>query len=135
MFARDPPRNNHILYNPASDLDLRRMEKRIPRTIFSVEESCGPTPLTCWYFSYWSGVPTEGFELYVRDKRALFSFLTNDNLFAIFIPWPIDEFDSVKGDIEGQFMQAVDMIPDFADRFRSGRPEERFFGTADLLNF
>ena len=32
-------RNNHILYNPASDLDLPRMEKRIPRTVFSVEET------------------------------------------------------------------------------------------------
>src|SRR5271165_4542834 len=31
-------RNNHILHNPASDLDLPRMEKRIPRTIFSAEE-------------------------------------------------------------------------------------------------
>ena len=92
-------------------------------------------PLTCWYFSYWSGVPTEGFELYVRDKRAIFSFLTNDNLFAIFIAWPIDDFESVKGDIEGQFMQSVDMIPGFADRVRSGCREERFFGAADLPNF
>src|SRR6266436_1526847 len=32
-------RHNHILYNPASDLDLPRMEKRIPRTIFSVAET------------------------------------------------------------------------------------------------
>jgi integrase/recombinase XerD len=32
-------RHNHILYNPASDLDLPRMERRIPRTIFSVEET------------------------------------------------------------------------------------------------
>jgi integrase/recombinase XerD len=32
-------RNHHILYNPASDLDMPRMEKRIPRTIFSVEET------------------------------------------------------------------------------------------------
>ena len=32
-------RHNHILYNPASDLDLPRMEKCIPRTIFSVEET------------------------------------------------------------------------------------------------
>ena len=32
-------RNNRILYNPASDLDLPRMEKRIPRTVFSVEET------------------------------------------------------------------------------------------------
>ena len=31
-------RNNHILHNPASDLDLPRMEKRLPRTIFSEDE-------------------------------------------------------------------------------------------------
>jgi integrase/recombinase XerD len=31
-------RNNHILHNPASDLDLPRMERRIPKTILSAEE-------------------------------------------------------------------------------------------------
>jgi len=91
--------------------------------------------LTCWYFSYWSGVPTEGFEWYVRKNRVIFSFLTNDNLFAIFIGWPIDEFGSVKADIEGQFMRVVDQIPGFAERVRSGRREERFYGAADLPNF
>jgi len=98
----------------------------------SYEET--PT-LTCWYFSYWSGVPTEGFEWYLRKSRVIFSFLTNDNLFAIFIGWPIDEFGSVRADIEGQFMQVVDQIPDFAERVRSGRREERFYGAADLPNF
>jgi flavin-dependent dehydrogenase len=92
-------------------------------------------PLTCWYFSYWSGVPTEGFEWYLRKNRVIFSFLTNDNLFAIFIGWPISEFGSVKADIEGQFMRVVDQIPGFAERVRSGRREERFYGAADLPNF
>ena len=91
--------------------------------------------LTCWYFSYWSGVPTEGFEWYVRERRAVFSFLTNDNLFAIFIGWPIDKFHLVKADIEGQFMRVVDSIPGFAERVHSGRREESFYGTADLPNF
>ena len=98
----------------------------------SYEES---PALTCWYFSYWSGVVTEGFEWYVRDKRVIFSFSTNDNLFAIFIGWPINEFDSVRADIEGQFMQVVDLIPGFAERVREGRREERFYGAADLPNF
>ena len=98
----------------------------------SYEET--PT-LTCWYFSYWSGVPTEGFEWYLRKNRAIFGFLTNDNLFAIFIGWPIDEFGSVKTDIEGQFMRVVDQIPGFAERVRSGRREERFYGAADVPNF
>jgi len=91
--------------------------------------------LTCWYFSYWSGIPTEGFELYVRPRRAIFSFLTNDNLFAIFVAWPIVEFYSARVDIEGHFMRALDLVPGFAERVRSGRREERFYGTADLPNF
>lgn len=32
-------RNNHILHNPASDLDLPRLEKRIPRTILTAQEA------------------------------------------------------------------------------------------------
>jgi integrase/recombinase XerD len=31
-------RNNHILHNPASDLDLPRMERRLPKTILSADE-------------------------------------------------------------------------------------------------
>jgi flavin-dependent dehydrogenase len=92
-------------------------------------------PLTCWYFSYWSGVPSQGFELYLRDRRAIFSFRTNDDLFAIFIAWPIDRFALVKANIEREFMRVVDSIPEFAERVRSGRREERFYGAADLPNY
>jgi len=106
----------------------------LARTVGAPSYEEVPT-LTCWYFSYWSGVPTEGFEWYIRKNRVIFSFLTNDNLFAIFIGWPITEFNSVKTDIEGQFMNAVDLIPGFAERVRSGRREERFYGAADLPNF
>ena len=85
--------------------------------------SYGETPgLTCWYFSYCSGVTTEGFEWYVRKNRAIFSFLTNDNLFAIFIGWPIDKFDSVKANIDGQFMQVGELIPGPGRAFLWRRP-------------
>jgi len=92
-------------------------------------------PLTCWYFSYWSGVPTEGFEWYLRTNRVIFGFRTNDDLFAIFIGWPVSEFSSIKTNVEYQFMRVVDLIPGFAERVRSGRREERFYGAADLPNF
>jgi flavin-dependent dehydrogenase len=114
--------------------DGENVEGILARAVGATSYEETPT-LTCWYFSYWSGVPTEGFELYIRDKRAIFSFSTNDNLFAIFIAWPINEFDSVKADIEGQFMRVVDLVPGFSERVRSGRREERFYGTADLPNF
>jgi flavin-dependent dehydrogenase len=92
-------------------------------------------PLTCWYFSYWSGVSTEGFEWYLRTNRVIFGFRTNDDLFAIFIGWPVGEFNSIKANIEYEFMHVVDRIPGLAERVRSGRREERFYGAADLPNF
>jgi flavin-dependent dehydrogenase len=91
--------------------------------------------LTCCYFSYWSDVTTEGFEWYLRKNRVIFAFRTNDDLTAIFIGWPINEFGAVRADIGGQFMRVVDMIPEFAERVRSGRREERFYGAADMPNY
>jgi flavin-dependent dehydrogenase len=46
--------------------------------------------LTCWYFSYWSGVPDDGLEIYLRQRRVIFAFPTNNQLFSIFIGWPIE---------------------------------------------
>jgi flavin-dependent dehydrogenase len=92
-------------------------------------------PLTCWYFSYWSGVPNDGFEMYLRPRRVIFSFATHDGLFAIFVAWPIEEFGAVKADPERQFLQVLDLVPHLAGRVRAGKREERFRGTADLPNF
>jgi 2-polyprenyl-6-methoxyphenol hydroxylase-like FAD-dependent oxidoreductase len=92
-------------------------------------------PLTCWFFSYWSGVALDGLELYYRDRTALFLFPTNDGLAAAFIAWPASEFARVRQNIEAGFMQALELVPDFADRIRNGKREERFYGTADLPNF
>ena len=92
-------------------------------------------PLTCWYFSYWSGVPDVGLEVYARDNWGIFAFPTNDGLFAIFVAWPSAELPAVRADIEGRFMAALDGVPALAERVRSGRREERFRGATDVPNF
>ena len=38
VFFRWLTRNNHLLYNPASELELPRTEKRLPKAILSIEE-------------------------------------------------------------------------------------------------
>lgn len=38
LFFRWLTRNNHLLYNPASELELPRSERRLPKAILSVEE-------------------------------------------------------------------------------------------------
>ena len=32
-------RNNHVLHNPASDLDMPKLEKRLPRAVLNEEET------------------------------------------------------------------------------------------------
>jgi 2-polyprenyl-6-methoxyphenol hydroxylase-like FAD-dependent oxidoreductase len=91
--------------------------------------------LTCFYFTYFSGVQNEGFELYSRSGCGAFSFITNDNLLTIFACWPIARFAQVKTDVESHFLRALDSLGDFGERVRAGRREERFYGTADLPNF
>jgi 2-polyprenyl-6-methoxyphenol hydroxylase-like FAD-dependent oxidoreductase len=92
--------------------------------------------LTCWYFSYWDDVPdSDGLEIYIRQRNIIFAFPTSHALFAVFIAWPIEEFHTVRSDIEGHFMAILSRVPALAERVRSGRRAERFYGTADLPNF
>jgi 2-polyprenyl-6-methoxyphenol hydroxylase-like FAD-dependent oxidoreductase len=107
---------------------------RLARTVQAPVTEMVPT-LTCWYFSYWSDVPENGLEVYVRGDRVVLAFPTNDGLFALFIAWAATELATVRADIEAQFMAVVDRIPALRDRVRSGRRVERFFGATDLPNF
>ena len=61
--------------------------------------------LLCYYFSYWSGVTSEEFELYIRtvQRRVIFSFKTEGDLFAVFVGAPMEEFESFRRDIEQAF--------------------------------
>jgi flavin-dependent dehydrogenase len=91
--------------------------------------------LTCWYFSYWSGVPAAGLEVDLSDHRVIFAFPTADDLFAIFVGWPIDDLPAVRADTEGELTAVIDRVPRLAERVRAGQREERIFGAAQLPNF
>lgn len=106
----------------------------LARAVQAAEYDVMPTA-ACWYFSYWSGVPSDGLELYERGERAVIGHPTNDGLFVLFVGWPICEQRTIQPDLERQFMATVDLVPEFAERVRNGRREERFYGAADLPNF
>ena len=106
----------------------------LARTVQATEYEVEP-PLTCYYFSYWSGVAGESLEIYERANRAIFAFPTNDGLFAIFITWPIGEYREVRSSLQAQFLRALDLAPGLAERVRGGRRVERFYGAANLPNF
>lgn len=89
----------------------------------------------CGYYSYYSGVPLNGVELNPRPGRMITAFPSNDGLTVVFVLWPRDEFHTVRQDVEGSFLQALELAPSLAERVRAGTREERFSGTVDLPNF
>lgn len=92
-------------------------------------------PLTCGYYSYWSGVPSDSAEVYFGDKASHIVFPTNDGLTVVIALWPLARFAEVRRDLEGHYMAALDSAPLLAERIRSGQREERILGTGLLDNF
>jgi flavin-dependent dehydrogenase len=91
--------------------------------------------LTCWYYTYWSGLPCEGLELHWRHHQVVFTFPTNNELVFTAVAVPQQYFHAFRHDIEGSYRQAVARIPSLADRLNAARRETRFYGMADVPNF
>lgn len=91
--------------------------------------------LSCAYYTYWEGVQiTEG-ELYGRERRQIGVMPTNDGQVCIYLGLPHDEFSTFRTDVEGNFMKAMSLVPDLAERLRAGKRAERFYGTGELPNY
>jgi flavin-dependent dehydrogenase len=91
--------------------------------------------LTYAYYSYFSGVPVAGLEMWLRPGHLYIGFCTNDDLTCVAMQAPVAGFRAFRGDIEGNFYRALDEIPELAERVRVGTREERWYGTADVRNF
>ena len=88
-------------------------------------------PILQAYYSYWSGLPMDGrFETYVRPNRGFAAWATNDDLTLIVGGWPVAEAEANKKDVEGNFYTSFEQAPEFAERVRAAKREERFSGTA-----
>jgi 2-polyprenyl-6-methoxyphenol hydroxylase-like FAD-dependent oxidoreductase len=90
---------------------------------------------TCLYYSYWRDVPAHPVAVHIRPRRFMVTTPTNDGLTMGITMFPIEEFDSVKQDIESAFWKSYDVMPEVAEKIRAGKRVERFYGTADNLNF
>ena len=91
--------------------------------------------LSAGYYSYWSGLPTDRFEAYIRPDRAFGVAPTNDGLTILIVNWPRAEQEANRKDVAGNCLAALELAPEFAERVRGATRETRFVGTADLPNF
>lgn len=92
-------------------------------------------PLLAPYYAYWSGLPMNGrFETYIRAHRGFAAAPTHDGLTLVIAGWPYAEFETNKGDIEGNYLKALALAPAFAERLRGARRETPLRG-AGVPNF
>lgn len=80
------------------------------------------------YYTFWSGLPVEGLETVVRPDRGWGAIPTNDGLTVIIVGWPHAEAAAFKADIEGNYLKTFELAPEFAERVRGAKREERFTG-------
>jgi len=97
----------------------------------SAEQYNEKPKLQASYYTYWSGLPMNGhFEAYDRGQKAFAVWPTNDDLTLVIVGWPYAEFEANRKDIEGNYMRGLEMAPQFYERIRAAKREERFVGAA-----
>jgi 2-polyprenyl-6-methoxyphenol hydroxylase-like FAD-dependent oxidoreductase len=91
--------------------------------------------LTCGYYAYWAGVPTDGVEFYVRQGRDILVFPTHDGLTCIWAGRSHVDWNTYRGNVEGTYRDVIALAPDLARRLDAARQASPFRGTSKLPNF
>jgi hypothetical protein len=73
-------------------------------------------------------------EAYDRPDRAFAAWATNDDRTLVIAGWPYREFEATKKDLEGNYLQTLELAPLFAERLRRATRETRLVG-AVVPNF
>jgi len=82
------------------------------------------------YYTYWSGLPVDGFEIVIRPDRGWGAMPTNDGLTLLVVGWPFAESSAYKADVETSYLKTLELAPEVADRVRGATREHRFAGGA-----
>jgi 2-polyprenyl-6-methoxyphenol hydroxylase-like FAD-dependent oxidoreductase len=87
-------------------------------------------PLLCGYYTYFSDLPIgPRFANYIRTRRGFAAAPTHDGLTLLVGGWPAAELDANKGDVEGNYLRALEQAPELAERVHAAKREAPFAGT------
>jgi flavin-dependent dehydrogenase len=94
-------------------------------------------PLGPAYYAYWSDLPTDGFDTYIRGEfgRGWAALPTHDDLTCVVQAWPQDEFAANRKDVESAYLKSFEVAPEFAERIHAATRETRFVGAGDLRGY
>jgi flavin-dependent dehydrogenase len=94
-------------------------------------------PLAPAYYAYWSDLPTDGFDTYIRAEsgRGWAAIPTHDGLTCVVQGTPQEDFAITKKDVEGTYLEGFELAPEFAERIRGATRESGFMGAGDLAGY
>ena len=110
------------------------LHSRVAAAVSPIEYDTKPK-LTFGYYSYWSGFPLDGAELYFMVDGGALLFPTHDGNACVLTGGPTEGFHEFRKDIEGNYLKALDAVPTVGERLRDAKREERFVGTNDQPNY
>ncbi|HEV2964927.1 MAG TPA: NAD(P)/FAD-dependent oxidoreductase [Candidatus Angelobacter sp.] len=88
-------------------------------------------PLEGSWYAYWSGVPMQGWHLWLRPGRVIFAYNTNQNLTLIGVAFAAKDLPAIRGNVERNYWEAIaQYVPDLEGRMCNGHRESRFTGGA-----
>ena len=88
-------------------------------------------PMLQWScYTYWSHLPTDGFETVIRPDRGWAAAPTNEGLTVLGVAWPYAEAQAYRADVEANYLRTLELAPEFAGRVRAATRVERFRGAA-----
>ena len=88
------------------------------------------------YYTYYRNLEmNDSVEAYLHDDHFAVVNPTNYGLTVVGVAWPPDRFSSLRRDIEGNFLSALDSMGEIGARVRAAERAERFVGLADVPNF
>jgi flavin-dependent dehydrogenase len=94
-------------------------------------EQYNDKPMLQWsYYTYWSGLPVDGMEVFIRPNRGWAAMPTNEGLTLLVVGWPYEESSAYKADVEANYLKTLDLAPEFAERVRAATRVERFSGAS-----
>ena len=78
------------------------------------------------FYTFWSGLGVEGFPVWIRGDRGIAAVPTNDGLTLMLVGCPAGQAGEFKSDVEGNYLAAIERVPELADRLRAAIREDRF---------
>jgi 2-polyprenyl-6-methoxyphenol hydroxylase-like FAD-dependent oxidoreductase len=92
-------------------------------------------PLAATAYCYWSGVPADGAEIIIGQRRGVSSWPTHDGLTVVGLTCPREEFLNRKQSTEHVYLRLLGQLPGVRERLAAGVREGPVHAATSLRNF